>query len=297
MLDPQLSAGANRDKFFALAPKPKQIGDAVDKKDNIESQDTSQTTALIWQGEGKDVGISPAQAVDRASLSTANISVTDAPKRPHNRRTSALIEKYETAYRESKSHNLMISLMNKAVAGALQMALSFSLDDPSEIKEIQENVKTKATSEVDSKLRSEYAQAKAMMDIVGGGSKKQAKRQMAVLNEIRKQLTLQAKAWGKEYTPLDFEEMELDAARKIKGDFLAEKSNLEYEMSLLGTNKQESLIKIQKLEVYISRVDTVVSQHARSIAKMIEAPIGDKKLVAKAVSKIGNRPSVSNLVV
>src|SRR3989339_1646531 len=103
MLDPQLSAGANRDKFFALAPKPKQIGDAVDKKDNIESQDTSQTTALIWQGEGKDVGISPAQAVDRASLSTANISVTDAPKRPHNRRTSALIEKYETAYRESKS--------------------------------------------------------------------------------------------------------------------------------------------------------------------------------------------------
>ena len=91
-------------------------------------------------------------------------------------------------------------------------------------------------------------------------AKKSKKGQVRILNEIRDQLVLQAERWGRKgyYTPLKLEEIELEQCRKIRSDFLAEKSNLEYEMNMIGTDKREVLIKIERLESYIKKADRVI---------------------------------------
>jgi len=132
--------------------------------------------------------------------------------------------------------------------------------------------------------------------MVGMGKRKKA--QLRVLEEIKNQLVLQAERWGREghYTPLKLEEMELDASWKIKGDFLAEKANLEYELHMLDSDKKESLIKLEKLEGYLKKADRVIVRHEKRIKKMIEKLIGDKGETKKALSLIEKHPRISVLI-
>lgn len=129
-------------------------------------------------------------------------------------------------------------------------------------------------------------------------AKKSKKGQLKILNEIKNQLVLQAERWGKTdyYTPLKFEELELEQARKIKGELLMEKSNLEYEMNSLGTDKKEVLIKIERLETYVRKADHMIESYERKIAKMIENNIGNMKDIKKAEGTIKTKPRISVMI-
>jgi len=129
-------------------------------------------------------------------------------------------------------------------------------------------------------------------------SKKSKKAQLKILNEIRDQLIRQAERWGKDghYTPLKLEEMELEQGRKIRSDLLTEKSNLEYEMSMLGTDKKEVLIKIERLDSYIKKADRVILAHEKKIAKIIEKIIGDRSAIKKAENTVRTKHLISVMI-
>lgn len=129
-------------------------------------------------------------------------------------------------------------------------------------------------------------------------SSKSKKAQNRILTEIRDQLVLQAERWGRtdHYTPLKLEEIELEQCRKIRSDLLAEKSNLEYEMNMLGTDKREVLIKIERLDSYIKKADRVIESHERRIERMLDKLIGDRKAVKRAHAYIDKASAISVLV-
>jgi len=129
-------------------------------------------------------------------------------------------------------------------------------------------------------------------------SKKGQKGKLRLLNEIRDQLILQADRWGKKdhYTPLRMTEMELEQARNIKGEFMSEKANLEYEMNMLGTDKREVLIKIERLDSYVKRCDRIIEQYEKRIGKMLDNLIGDKSKVKKAESKVKEKSTISVII-
>jgi hypothetical protein len=129
-------------------------------------------------------------------------------------------------------------------------------------------------------------------------SKKKKKAQIRILNEIRDQLVLQAERWGRTnyYTPLKLEELVLEQSHKIKGDFLAERSNLEYEMNLLGTDKREVLIKIERLESYIKKADRTIESHERNISRLLDKMVGDKQAISLATSYLKKKSLISVMI-
>jgi hypothetical protein len=129
-------------------------------------------------------------------------------------------------------------------------------------------------------------------------SKRAKKAQGRILGEIQKQLILQAERWGRKgyYTPLKLEEMELSQCRKITGELLAEKANLEYELFLLDSNKRDVLIKLERLESYLKKASRVVKRHEKDISKMLDKIIGDKQKLKKAFAYVEPRSFVSVLI-
>ncbi len=128
--------------------------------------------------------------------------------------------------------------------------------------------------------------------------RRRKRSQMAIIEEIKNQLILQAERWGRAnyYTPAKLEEMELDAAKRIKGDFLAEFTNLQYELNLLESDKKEIIIKIERLESYIKRAERVVGKHEKNIKKMLEKTLGDLAKTKRAISLIQAQPAISVLL-
>lgn len=126
-------------------------------------------------------------------------------------------------------------------------------------------------------------------------SRKSKKAQKLVLDEIQKQLILQAERWGRadHYTPIKLEEMEVEQCYKILGDLYAEKANLEYELHILGTDKHEVLIKIERLNVYIKRALSIVQKHENKIRKIIGKSHGDVSNISRALA---NKSGVSILI-
>lgn len=119
-------------------------------------------------------------------------------------------------------------------------------------------------------------------------SRKAAKGQKIILEEIKKQLVTQAERWGRcdYYTPLKLEEIELEQCRKISGELLSEKANLEYELHFLESDKKEVLSKIDRLEIYIKKADRAVKRHEKMIEKIIGGKTGEKIQVGAKKSKI-----------
>lgn len=127
---------------------------------------------------------------------------------------------------------------------------------------------------------------------------KSAKAQKIILEEIKKQLILQAERWGRKdyYTPLRLEETELLQCRKIVGELFTEKANLEYELHLLESNKSEVVQKIERLDLYLKRAAKVTSKHERSVSQIIQKTIGNEKEIQKAVTSIKRKPLISILI-
>lgn len=126
-------------------------------------------------------------------------------------------------------------------------------------------------------------------------ARKKNRAQNRVLEEIKNQLVLQAKRWGREnyYTPVKLEEMEMEQCRKILGNLLTEKANLEYETHLLDCNKKELEIKLEKLSIYIKRSMSVMKRHDRTIGKYIDKLSGDQQKIKRAADLVGRKPRIS----
>ncbi len=129
-------------------------------------------------------------------------------------------------------------------------------------------------------------------------AKKKNRGQLRVLEEIKTQLILQAKRWGKEnyYTPDKLEEMENDQCRKILSDLLTEKINLEYEAHLIDCNKREIEIKLEKLNMYIKKSISVSKRHEKNISRYIDRLSGDQGKIKRATDLINRKPRVSVLL-
>lgn len=125
--------------------------------------------------------------------------------------------------------------------------------------------------------------------------KNRKKGEQKIIKELLSQLVLQGERWGLKdyYTPLKLEEMRLDVCREIMGELLTEKSNLEYELHTVGTNKRDALIKIERLSSYIQKAKRSIEQHQNKITKILEKNITDKDQLALALNRVKPGSSVS----
>ena len=93
-----------------------------------------------------------------------------------------------------------------------------------------------------------------------------------VINELRNQLLIQAERLGIKdtYTPLWFAEQKVHSLGQILAEFYAERSNLEYELNILGSDKKDILIKLEKLHGYIRKAEALKERTVEKVEKMID---------------------------
>ena len=118
-------------------------------------------------------------------------------------------------------------------------------------------------------------------------SKKKTAQKKAI-NELKNQLFIQAERLGirDRYTPVIMEEIKLDSLRRILTEFYMERSNLEYELNMLGSNKKEILIKLERLNAYIRKAEGLRERHSKKVEELIEKEMGDQKKTRKAVKRL-----------
>jgi len=109
-----------------------------------------------------------------------------------------------------------------------------------------------------------------------------------ILNEIKSQLVLQAERWGRKeyYTPIKLCEMELDQADGIRSDLLSERSNLEYELHTLDSNKKDLLIKLERLAGYLKKARRVIEKHKKTIGKELGKIVKEKNKLKLILKKL-----------
>ena len=126
-------------------------------------------------------------------------------------------------------------------------------------------------------------------------SKKRKRAQEKILGEIRNQLTIKAKKLGvdDQYSAVNFENMKIEAAKRIFDDLNAEKSNLEYELYMKGVLDKESTIKLEKVNTYISRAQRVIEKYEKAIGKVEKKKTDVLQKGKEAGSKIDQTPKIS----
>lgn len=118
--------------------------------------------------------------------------------------------------------------------------------------------------------------------------RKKGNTQTKLINELKTQLLTQAERLGvkDDYTPVFMEETKLDAVRKILGEFYMERSNLEYELNMSGTDKRELVIKLERLNSYIRKAEGIREKHLRILEEQLGKGTGDKQKTRRALNKI-----------
>ncbi len=118
--------------------------------------------------------------------------------------------------------------------------------------------------------------------------RKKKNTQKKLINELKNQLLIQAERLGirDRYTPIVMEEMELEAVRKILTEFYMERANLEYELNMLGSNKKEILIKLERLHAYIRKAEGLRDRHLKNFEKLLEKGMGDIEKTKKVVNRL-----------
>ncbi|MFH1683438.1 MAG: hypothetical protein ABIA67_01000 [Candidatus Margulisiibacteriota bacterium] len=117
-------------------------------------------------------------------------------------------------------------------------------------------------------------------------NKKNAQKKL--INELKNQLLIQSERLGirDDYSPLYMEELKLDSVKKIMTEFYMERSNLEYELNMLASNKKELLIKLERLQAYIRKAVGLHEQHLNKFEAIIEKGTGEPEKVRRAVKKL-----------
>ncbi|MBN3032707.1 MAG: hypothetical protein JW873_01285 [Candidatus Saganbacteria bacterium] len=98
------------------------------------------------------------------------------------------------------------------------------------------------------------------------------KAEFKLIEEMRKQLLIQAERLGirDRYTPQWFAQQRVLSAGKVLSELYAERSNLEYELNLLASDKKELLIKLERLNVYIKKGEGLRSQFGKEHDRVID---------------------------
>lgn len=127
---------------------------------------------------------------------------------------------------------------------------------------------------------------------------KRKKAQAKLLDEIKDQLVLQADRWGKKghYDRVRLEEMVLEQCHRVSGDLMSEKANLEYELYLLDSNKRDLLIKMERLQSYISKASRVIEKHEKSIKKQLDKLISEKDKLELIMRRMRPESNISILI-
>ena len=102
--------------------------------------------------------------------------------------------------------------------------------------------------------------------------KNKKKAETKIIEEMRNQLLIQADRLGikGQYSPQWFAEQRILASGKVLSELYAERSNLEYEMNMLGTDKKELLIKLERLNVYIKKAEALRGRYQGEHDKVID---------------------------
>lgn len=187
------------EKFYGL--KPKQSQEKAAEKQQVK-QDPSTATGMQWaqtvapqqaqagtigkqapgkvaETKGKDFEIVNPSLDDVAVITTTvpmNEESVDAPSRNIMTRflsksvnMAALEESYKEYFKKSKSHNLLLErFMANVKFSTLKTLVSLMGVSAEEQTRMQSEVKEKALTEIDSKLKNEWAYTKAMLEITGG---------------------------------------------------------------------------------------------------------------------------------
>ena len=117
---------------------------------------------------------------------------------------------------------------------------------------------------------------------------KRKKTQNKLITELKNQILTQAELLGvrDRFSPVCLEELKVDAARQILSEFYTERANLEYELNMLGSQKRDVLIKLERLNAYIIKAEGLSARHARQIESLLEKGLGDVKRTRRAVRRI-----------
>ena len=126
-------------------------------------------------------------------------------------------------------------------------------------------------------------------------SKKRKKAQERILGEIRSQLTIKAKKLGisDQFEGIKFEEMKLEAAKKILDQLNSEKSALEYELYMKGKLDRDSTIKLEKIQTYINKALRVIGLYDKTVAKAGEKTAKALEKGREAAKKMTPSPRIS----
>jgi len=101
---------------------------------------------------------------------------------------------------------------------------------------------------------------------------RKSKAQNKVVDELKKQLLIQAERLGirNEYTPAWFVEQKVLAFGKVLSELYAERSNLEYEMNMLGSDKKDLLIKLERLHLFIRKAESLREKYTGQFDQLID---------------------------
>lgn len=124
---------------------------------------------------------------------------------------------------------------------------------------------------------------------------KKKNAQKKLINELKNQLFIQAERLGikEDYNPLAMEELKLDSVGKILTEFYMERSNLEYELNIIGSKKRELLIKLERLHAYVRKAQGLHEKHVKKFEDLIEQGTGDQNLTRRALRQVTDPVKVS----
>jgi archaellum component FlaC len=117
---------------------------------------------------------------------------------------------------------------------------------------------------------------------------KKKNSQKKLINELKNQLLVQAESLGvrEGYTPVVLEEIRVDSARKILTDFYMERANLLYELNILGSKKKEILIKLERLNSYVRKAESLRDRGVENVEKLIDKGIPNGDRARRAASRL-----------
>lgn len=141
------------------------------------------------------------------------------------------IEAYMKNYIQTKSHNLILAKFSEFKVSIMGWLLSLAGVNSQELQRLQKKALASAISE--NKLLFDENEYNAELISIIGGSSRQAKAQLRVTAEIRKQIISQSDRMGlKEYFTDDFiTEIRLKHCRSIMNRFREEEMKLEYQLA------------------------------------------------------------------
>jgi hypothetical protein len=102
--------------------------------------------------------------------------------------------------------------------------------------------------------------------------RKKKRTQKKIVEELRKQLLIQAERLGirDRFTPVWFLEQRVLALSQILSEFYAERANLEYELNMIGSDKKDLIIKLEKLHSFIRTAETAREKYIKRFEKTID---------------------------